>query len=43
MNMFNEPFQSAKDIIELNKELEKSPAKWIEFVSIITVYGVTTS
>ena len=34
MNMFKEPFQSAEDIIELNEELEKSPAKWSEFVSI---------
>ena len=32
--MFNEPLQTAEEIIELNKELEKSPTKWIEFVSI---------
>ena len=32
--MFNEPFQSTEDIIELNEELEKSPAKLIEFVCI---------
>ena len=32
--MFNEPLHTAAYIIELNKELEKSPAKWVEFVSI---------
>ena len=30
--IFNE--HTAEDIIELNKELEKSPAKWVEFVTI---------
>ena len=32
--MFNEPLHTAEDIIELNKELEKSPAKWVELVTI---------
>ena len=32
--MFNEPLQTAEDIIELNKKLEKRPTEWIVFVSI---------
>ena len=32
--MINEPLQTAEDIIEQNNELEKSPAKWIEFVHV---------
>ena len=34
MNMFNEPLQPSEDIVEVNKELKKGQANWIEFVSI---------